>query len=417
MSIAEKYLELSEKFQTGVPEMDSEHQQLVDLINRMYTIFQKRGEDSEILAVLNDLLKYDANHFASEERYMEQHHTPDLEEHKRIHADLINQAVDIKQKLETGQAGVSMETFKFLQNWLMGHIAGVDVKDYGAINSDLTAVQSYTGSEEFPVDWYFENSVMIAPEASFCVFADVKGVATHIRKTEQFPFPVNKNDNLIDNPTLSKTITAKAWRDHQPHKENGDPKLFGIPYYSIANPIIWNGEFQGVMTVVMPVSHAKELTDGVSSLNDQVGVLDTLSRDLAEAGTSFAQNVDSIASAVNHLNENAKALVEINNLVGEVAAQTNLLGLNAAIEAARAGELGRGFGVVADEIRRLSQTVKDSSKQVRDKVTEITTEISHIQTSVQESMAASEEQAAQLEELSATVTHVKTTTDMLSKIK
>ncbi len=55
MSIAEKYLELSEKFQTGVPEMDSEHQQLVDLINRMYTIFQKRGEDSEILAVLNDL--------------------------------------------------------------------------------------------------------------------------------------------------------------------------------------------------------------------------------------------------------------------------------------------------------------------------------------------------------------------------
>ena len=72
------------------------------------------------------------------------------------------------------------------------------------------------------------------------------------------------------------------------------------------------------------------------------------------------------------LEENAKDLVGINSLVSEVAAQTNLLGLNAAIEAARAGDLGRGFGVVADEIRRLSMMVKESSNQVDQKVDEIT---------------------------------------------
>ncbi len=267
----------------------------------------------------------------------------------------------------------------------------------------------------FPADWFFQNVVAIVPKESMIVMVDRNGLTSHLRKVELFPFRIEIGDH-VDSPNITRTITAKAWREHKVYAVEDGPKLFGIPYYTVANPINWNGEFAGVINIVMPISHTQELKDGVSNLNDQVQMLNTLSHDLANAGTTFAQNVDLIAAAVNELNENAKALVEINNLVGEVAAQTNLLGLNAAIESARAGELGRGFGVVADEIRRLSQTVRDSSQRVQDKVEEITGEISHIQESVQESMAASEEQAAQLEELSATVSHVKDTTEALKKL-
>ena len=271
------------------------------------------------------------------------------------------------------------------------------------------------GSLAFPAEWYFRNAVAILPRESMVILVNREGITTHIRMVDIFPFPIKVGDH-VENPNITRTVTGKAWREHKYYATEGGPSLFGMPYYTVANPIMWEEEFAGVINIVMPISHTQDLKQGVNNLDDQIQVLNTLSSDMAAAGTTFAHSVDLIASAMNELNENAKALVEINNLVGEVAAQTNLLGLNAAIEAARAGDLGRGFGVVADEIRRLSQTVKDSSIRVREKVEEITSKIGHIQESVIESMSASEEQAAQLEELSATVTHVKDTTQALKKL-
>jgi len=80
--------------------------------------------------------------------------------------------------------------------------------------------------------------------------------------------------------------------------------------------------------------------------------------------TSFNDKFKNFTKSIGEMDVDIKTVNEITDLINSIAEQTNLLALNAAIEAARAGEAGRGFSVVADEIRKLAEQSKHSTENI-----------------------------------------------------
>lgn len=111
-------------------------------------------------------------------------------------------------------------------------------------------------------------------------------------------------------------------------------------------------------------SNSREISSMANESSSDMNKLNQSVTKVSGAFKTFNDKIVGLSKGINEINE-------ITNIINNIAGQTNLLALNAAIEAARAGEAGRGFSVVADEIRKLAEQSKLSSESISKLINEI----------------------------------------------
>ncbi|ATP28108.1 chemotaxis protein [Chromobacterium violaceum] len=164
------------------------------------------------------------------------------------------------------------------------------------------------------------------------------------------------------------------------------------------------------LRLVQEAHRLSAASDNASSNGQQV------IRDTIQAMSVIADSAGQSARLIEDLEQKTSRITTIVNTIHEIADQTNLLALNAAIEAARAGEQGRGFAVVADEVRKLAERTSTSTKEVTEMIDDIKNGTGSATESIHEMLVKAQKGEEHASEASSSIEQIRNSTSRLADV-
>jgi methyl-accepting chemotaxis protein len=171
----------------------------------------------------------------------------------------------------------------------------------------------------------------------------------------------------------------------------------------------------GSIVTTTPVEQQEGLNDLAGNMEEQINAI-------SMAVTNFSATSQELTATMENLSSNAQGIREeinktdgIVTMIREVSEQTHMLGLNAAIEAARVGDAGRGFNVVAEEIRKLSQDTNRSVKDILQILGEMKSSIVELTNFIDQVTEATQQQAVSAQEINSSINELSMVSVELKK--
>lgn len=171
-----------------------------------------------------------------------------------------------------------------------------------------------------------------------------------------------------------------------------------------------------VVTTVKEEELKQLIQDQVIGLNGALEQAASAIQEMVASSQEAAAISQEVSMKADKGHEQVQKTEEVLNFIHRIAAQTNLLGLNAAIEAARAGEYGRGFSVVAGEVRKLAEESSESANNIREILSEFQLTIEQIRKGVFQNGNINQEQAKHTEEIAQMVEGVRKVGEKLTEL-
>ncbi|KPU45583.1 putative sensory transducer protein YfmS [Oxobacter pfennigii] len=226
-----------------------------------------------------------------------------------------------------------------------------------------------------------------------------------------------KTNLKVGDPIQPGSVAYECMKAGKPVTKIVPKEVLGVDVRATGIPVFdEEGNIEGCLVLGKSLERENKIHDLSKTLSNALSQISTVVGQVSAEVLNLAGENTIILEKANGAAKETESTNEIIEFVKSISAQTNLLGLNAAIEAARAGEAGRGFNIVAQEIRKLSNSSGESIAQINDIIQKIKESIEDITNGVSKVNGSFQDQAAAFEEITASIEELNKNAHVLEQL-